>query len=98
VRYALPVTPVSAIKRLDGLARFVAGAREGNRNAALNWAAFCAGELVRENRVSKNDVFKTLSVVATSSGLEPDEIPTTIASGLRAGIEKCGFPIGSARA
>lgn len=81
-------SPFSAVRRLDGLARFVAGAANGRRNAALNWASFRAAELVAQNQISASEVAGTLRTAAMHAGLDPHEISATIESGLRAGIEK----------
>lgn len=83
-------SPFSAIRRLDGLARFVAGARSGSRNAALNWASFKAAELIRQNQIGTSEVVGTLRTAALNAGLDIREITATIESGLHAGIEKGG--------
>lgn len=86
---ASPCSPGVAIRRLDGLARFVAGAPNGNRNQALNWASFRAAELVCQNQLSASEVAAILKTAAIRAGLDdPREISQTIESGLRAGIEK----------
>jgi hypothetical protein len=77
-----------ALRRLDGLARFVAGAANGSRNAALNWASFKAAELIRDNQIGASEVVGTLRTAAIHAGLDAREIAATIESGLRAGIEK----------
>ena len=87
-------SPLAAVRRLDGLARFVAGAASGNRNAALNWASFKAAELVRENQLGTSEVVGTLLSAALSAGLDNREISATIESGLSAGIEKGGVAHG----
>lgn len=82
-------SPFSAVRRLDGLARFVAGAPDGNRNHALNWASFRAAELVCQNQMSAREVTTALRAAAIRAGLDdPVEVSATIESGLRAGIEK----------
>lgn len=84
-------SPDVAIRRLDGLARFVAGSPNGNRNHALNWASFRAAELVCQNAISASEVSDALKSAAVRAGLDdPREIAATIQSGLRAGIEKGG--------
>jgi len=86
-----PRSPFSAVRRLDGLARFVASSPNGNRNHALNWASFRAAELVCQNAISASEVSDTLKSAAMRAGLDdPREIAATIQSGLRAGIEKGG--------
>jgi hypothetical protein len=83
-------SPFSAVRRLDGLARFVAGAANGSRNAALNWASFKAADLIRENQIGASEVVGTLRTAAIHAGLDAREIAATIESGLRAGFEKGG--------
>jgi bifunctional DNA primase/polymerase-like protein len=78
------LSAVAAVRRLDGLARFVAGAPKGNRNNILNWAAFRAGELVRNNQIAAPAVIETLRSAAVASGLDPKSVTQTIESGLRA--------------
>lgn len=83
-------SPLSAVRRLDGLARFVTGAPIGSRNAALNWASFRAAELICENQIKTSEVVGILRTAALNAGLDSREIIATIESGLRAGIEKGG--------
>jgi len=83
-------SPLSAVRRLDGLARFVTGAPNGSRNAALNWASFRAAELICENQIKTSEVVGILRTAALNAGLDSREIIATIESGLRAGIEKGG--------
>ena len=74
-----------AEKRLRGLAGAVAMAQEGNRNDALNHAAYTAGRLVAVGLLDDAEVRAVLTAAAQRAGLEPGETRATIASGLAAG-------------
>ena len=63
-------------------------APEGQRNAALNTAAFNLGQIVGGGALGESDVRARLSAAAAGIGLEPGEIAATINSGLQAGAQK----------
>lgn len=69
--------------RLDALCRHVAAQPEGNRNAALYWAARRAGELVAGG-LDPADVAAELAAAAERAGLDRREAEATLASALRA--------------
>lgn len=77
-----PRTPVggSPDRRLDGLARTVAAAPEGQRNTVLNWAAWQARELL--DSAGRDTVTCTLLAAAAACGLPEGEARRTVASGL----------------
>lgn len=79
-----PVAPVAPIRssgdRWDGLVRSVAEAQEGNRNAALFWAAARASA-----DSAPAAVFSALAAAAHQVGLGASEIQQTIQSGQRKG-------------
>jgi len=58
---------------------------EGSRNHKLYVAARCLGELVGAGLLSRALCEEALTVAAKAVGLEPNEIPRTIRSGLDAG-------------
>gem|GEM_PF-3321772 len=60
-------------------------APEGQRNQALNTAAFNLGQIVAGGSLSEQNVTDRLSAAALSIGLEPGETAATIKSGLQAG-------------
>lgn len=62
-------------------------APEGQRNAALNRAAFNLGQIVGAGHLDEDTVTARLSAAAEGIGLEPGEIGPTIQSGLRAGTQ-----------
>lgn len=72
-------------RALDGLARTVAQAQEGNRNALLNWASYRAGEHVAIGSIGETMALEALRSAALQTGLPEAEADRTIASGLAAG-------------
>lgn len=64
----------------------VAGAAPGTRNSTLNTEAFGMGQLVAAGLLSEEDAVMHLAEAAFMCGLGSDEVTTTIASGLRAGL------------
>jgi Bifunctional DNA primase/polymerase, N-terminal len=68
-------------KRLTGLARTVEQAPEGQRNDALNWAAYQARELVIQG-TDPDQVAGELIAAACMAGLSETEARRTIASGM----------------
>ena len=81
-RPAVPVRPVKpgAESGVDGLVRFVAAQSEGNRNAALHWAACRAVDGGHDPMV--------LLPAALSVGLSEWEATGTIRSAARSGSVK----------
>lgn len=63
-------------------------APEGTRNDALNRAAFSLGQLVTKGDLQEADVRAELESAALSIGLEPNEIASTLDSGLKGGAIK----------
>lgn len=68
---------------LDSLAR----ALEGERNNALNRAAFRLGQLVTSGHLSTDEVIDGCFDVARALGLGETEIASTVRSGLHRGME-----------
>jgi len=73
----------AALRYECGLVR---SAPELHRNSTLNTAAFNLGQLVGAGALERGEVEASLTDVALAVGLEPSEIPTTIKSGVDAGI------------
>jgi hypothetical protein len=69
---------------LDSEARALAGTAEGQRNAALNRAAFRIGQLIPDY-LSEQAADTDLTTAALTCGLGTAEIAATLASGLAAG-------------
>ena len=67
--------------RVAALAKVVAGAQEGNRNASLNWAAFVLRDDVAAGRIGLEDAWETLAVAGMHAGLGAGEVRATLASG-----------------
>jgi hypothetical protein len=72
-------------KAVDEELAILRGNTLGNRNNALNDAAFSLGTLVGAGAVSESEVVSALELAAAAIGLEKRETTTTIRSGLRAG-------------
>jgi hypothetical protein len=75
--------PRSSERVLEGLARTVAEAREGGRNAALYWAACRAFEHVAAGEFDERHALDELSMAALATGLGGGEIRATIGSAER---------------
>jgi hypothetical protein len=73
---------------LEGEATRVRAASEGTRNATLNRAAFCLGQIVGAGVLDEPTVERVLAASALASGLGETEAAATIRSGMRAGIER----------
>ena len=72
---------------LEGEATRVRSAAQGTRNATLNRAAFCLGQIVGSGVLDQPTVERVLATSALASGLGETEAAATIRSGMRAGIE-----------
>lgn len=77
---------------LDGEVASVRGAMEGCRNHTLNRAAFALGQLVAGGHLAEHEVVSALTSAALAAGLGERETRTTIASGLRAGLDRPRHP------
>lgn len=65
--------------------RALGGTSEGNRNEQLNKSAFALGQFVSARVLDESEVIRELTRAAKATGLGPDEIKTTIQSGLESG-------------
>lgn len=87
VRITVPIRPLRNIagdaQDPTPLIRFVQEAREGNRNAALYWAARKLAELHRLGLI-RDPRCAELEAAARAAGLDRDEVARTIASALSA--------------
>jgi len=63
-------------------------AREGERNDALNKAAFSLGTLIGGGYLDRTEVEEALRGAARAVGLEPRETEATIRSGIESGIKE----------
>lgn len=79
-------TADSARKSLEGMASRLAGSPKGHRNNLLNWAAYTAGDLVRQGKIGVGEVEARLMQAAISAGLTFPEAKATLDSGLKAAI------------
>lgn len=73
---------------LDGEITAVKSAGEGNRNIQLNTSAFNLGTLVGNGTLDRYTVEDALLNAALSAGLDEPEARKTIASGVKAGINR----------
>lgn len=69
--------------RLVGLVAAVLGAKEGERNNTLHWAACRAAEMVAAGQLTEDQVHDSLGQAAARAGLDHGEAWRTIASALR---------------
>lgn len=83
-------TAEAAERSLEGMARALASASQGHRNNLLNWAAYHAGDLVRQGKIGAGAVSSRLTQAALAAGLTLPEVQATIASGLRGALEHGG--------
>ncbi len=74
----------------------VLAAPEGQRNDALNRAAFSLGQVVAGGRLSESTVTARLTAAASGIGLDPGEAHGTIKSGLEAGLQQPRGPADAA--
>jgi putative DNA primase/helicase len=77
-----------ALAALQSEACYVEIARPGERNNALNKAAFSLGTLIPRGGIFVSEVEAVLTNAALKAGLHPSEIATTLGSGLSAGMNE----------
>lgn len=80
-----PATHAYAAATLHNLFGAVASAPEGQRNDALNKAAFAAGRLIAGGVLNEHDAEITLHAAASAAGLTTTETHATLHSGVTAG-------------
>lgn len=80
---AQPVRDWSPTGRLRGVLAVVLGAREGERNNSLHWAACRCAEMVAAGELAETAAETALTTAALEAGLEPGETGRTIASAFR---------------
>lgn len=87
---ATPITAGGAYARraLEGELARVLAAPIGQRNVALNRAAFALAQLIAAGALDKAAVIRALAGAGARVGLDPREIGRTIESGLSAGIQQ----------
>jgi hypothetical protein len=73
-------------KSVRGILRVVTQARQGERNAALFWAACRFGELVRKGRIRDELAIDLLTHAGVHAGLPQAEATRTARSGMRKGL------------
>jgi putative DNA primase/helicase len=80
-----PITSAYAAAALRAEENAVRNAPVGTRNSRLNKAAFSMGQLIGGGEIGRAEVEATLTAAALRARLKPDEVRTTLASGLAAG-------------
>jgi hypothetical protein len=76
------MTHEMAERSLEGLCARLAREPQGERNKILNWAAFTAGGLIRQGKISRGMAERRLRQAALHAGLTPSETEKTLRSGL----------------
>lgn len=84
----LPGASAYARKALDSECNRVAFASPGERNNALNRAAFSLGQLVAGGTLNRSDVESRLADAAERCKLDDAEVGPTIRSGIEAGMKE----------
>jgi hypothetical protein len=77
-----PLSSGHAQRKLDGITRTVAYAREGERNAVTHWAACRGAEMVREG-APRNETMHKIIGAAVLAGLSSREAERTVLSAFR---------------
>lgn len=80
------IAPITAASPVRDALDVLAGAKEGERNAALFWTACRMGEAVRAGTITKNEALGLLTSVGRQVGLLDREILPTARSGLHEGV------------
>jgi len=78
-------TSGDAQRKLDGVIRSIALAREGNRNSLCFWGACRMAEMVVEGKLSRADAIEIAVEAASRSGLPRDEARRTVESAFQNG-------------
>jgi len=73
------------MKALDNECQAITKAPEGTRNATLNTASFCIGQLVAGGGIDEHVAREALAQAAQQCGLTTNEITKTINSGIQSG-------------
>jgi hypothetical protein len=81
--YVPPKTFAEGAERLDHLANYVQKIPEGNRNAAVFWAACRAAEMANDGKVSPQVIRERLRVAGQIAGLSASEVEKAIDSALK---------------
>lgn len=82
--FAKQTSSVAAHRSLEGMAARLATSGPGSRNDLLNWAAYRAGLLVVQGKLSGSLADQRLTQAGLASGLPLNEIQATIGSAFRA--------------
>jgi Bifunctional DNA primase/polymerase, N-terminal len=86
-----PPAQASATPALAGASALVANAQPGNRNNALNWAAWHMGMRVALGHLELAQVWSELGDAASRAGLQAREIALTLTSATRSAFTAAGI-------
>jgi hypothetical protein len=75
--------PANAHRKIDGIIRAIAGAREGERNAVTFWGACRFAEMIEQSLIDRNDAIELVVEAASRAGLPRDEARNTAHSAIR---------------
>jgi hypothetical protein len=75
-------TSALAQRKVDGIIRAMAGAREGERNAVVFWGAARLAEMVEQSLISSDDAIDIATEAASRSGLPFEEARRTAQSAI----------------
>jgi Bifunctional DNA primase/polymerase, N-terminal len=75
-------TSAQAQRKVDGIIRAIAGAREGERNAVAFWGAARLAEMVAQSLISSTDAIDITTEAASRAGLPRHEARRTAQSAL----------------
>jgi hypothetical protein len=82
-RVPLPTAPLYAERKLHGITRKIASAREGERNNFCFWGACRLAEMVTDGRLARGEAFALAIEAAARAGLSRTEAARTVQSAFR---------------
>jgi hypothetical protein len=81
----VPSAPLHAERKLDGITRTIACAREGERNHVTYWGACRLFEMVMDGRLARGEAMRFAIEAAARAGLSRAEAARTVQSAFRGG-------------
>jgi hypothetical protein len=81
-------TSAQAQRKVDGIIRAIAGAREGERNAVAFWGAARLAEMVSQSLLSRDDAIELVVEAANRAGLPRHEARSTARSAFHAQLNE----------
>lgn len=71
---------------ITGMIRHLGTVQKGNRNSALNWAAYRAGQIIAAGDAEQAGVYEALIEAGKAMGLSYPEVTKTVSSGWHSGM------------